>query len=115
MRPLRTNSTAWRNLPPYSLRCWLPVWKTMPAFFAASEEAAEVAAVLHADADEAERDAVAGRLPVVAGCRGGQEDRGGGKGADELPAGEARHGGTFLWGDAERPTITLPSPRYSGR
>ena len=26
MRPLRTSSTACRNLPPYSLRCWLPVW-----------------------------------------------------------------------------------------
>ena len=25
MRPLRTYSTGWRNLPPNSLRCWLPV------------------------------------------------------------------------------------------
>ena len=30
MRPARTSSTARRNMPPYSVRCWLPVWTTLP-------------------------------------------------------------------------------------
>ena len=34
--PLRTISTVRRNFPPYSDRCWLPVWKTTPFSFTAS-------------------------------------------------------------------------------
>ena len=36
MRPFHTYSTALRKWPPNSLRCWLPVWKTIFAFFTSS-------------------------------------------------------------------------------